>query len=176
VLSVNVFREPELTLKDLQVDAGGTLLFPLVGSLAAKGKTSAELATEIAQRLGERYLRDPQVTVVVTASTSQRVTVEGNVNEPGVYEIGGNATLLEALARAKSTTRVAALGEVVVFRIVDGKRLGAVFDVRQIRAGLAADPRILGGDIVVVGFSEVKGAFRDFLSSGALFLNLFRVF
>ena len=175
VLSVTVFREPDLTLKELQVDAGGNLVFPLIGAVEASGKTANELSAELARRLDERYLRDPQVSVVVSASTSQRVTVEGSVNEPGVYELGGNATLLEALARAKSPTRTAALDQVVVFRREGDKRLGAVFDVRAIRDGRVADPRIRGGDTVVVGFSEVKGAFRDFLQT-APFLNLFRLF
>ena len=175
ILSVTVFREPDLTLKELQVDAGGNLVFPLIGAVEASGKTANELSSEIARRLNERYLRNPQVSVVVSSSTSQRVTVEGSVTEPGVYELGGNATLLEALARAKSPTRTAALDQVVVFRREGGTRLGAVFDIRDIRAGRVADPRIRGGDTVVVGFSAVKGAFRDFLQS-APFLNLFRVF
>lgn len=175
VLAVTVFREPDLTAKDLQVDAGGNLVFPLIGSVAAAGKSANELSAEIARRLDERYLRNPQVSVVITSSVSQRVVVEGNVNEPGVYEIGGNATLLEALARAKSPTRVAKLDEVVIFRVVDGKRMGAVFDVAQIRNGGAPDPRIVGGDTVVVGFSALKGVFRDILTTAPL-LNVFRGF
>lgn len=175
VISVTVFREPDLTFKEIQVDASGKLLFPLIGSVDAAGKSATVLSRELAQRLDQRYLRDPQVSVVVVSSTSQRVTVEGSVTEPGVYELGGNATLLEALARAKSPTRTAALDQVVVFRRVDGKRTGAVFNLRKIRNGEAADPRILGGDVVVVGFSALKGAFRDFLQSAPL-LGAFRAF
>jgi polysaccharide export outer membrane protein len=43
--------------------------------------------------------------------------------------------------------------------------MGAVFDLRRIRRGFDPDPLILGGDTVVVGYSELKGAFRDFLSA-----------
>ncbi|MDB5682566.1 MAG: polysaccharide biosynthesis protein GumB [Sphingomonas bacterium] len=175
VLSVNVFQEPDLSVKDLQVDAGGNILFPLIGNVAAEGKTVRELSNEIATRLGERYLVSPQVSVSVTSSSSQRVTVEGSVTEPGVYEISGSTTLLEALARAKSPTRVAKLDQVAVFRVVDGQRLGAVFNVNAIRAGRAPDPEIRGGDLVVVGFSAAKGAFRDFLTTAPI-LNLFRPF
>lgn len=175
VLSVTVFREPDLTFKELQVDASGSLLFPLIGNVRAAGKTANELSTEMAERLDQRYLRNPQVSVVIASSVSQRVTVEGSVNEPGVYEIGGAATLLEALARAKSPTRTAALNQVVVFRTVNGQRMGAVFNIGDIRNGRAPDPAILGGDVVVVGFSSVKGAFRDLLSTAPL-LNVFRPF
>ena len=174
-LTITVFREADLSLEKQRVDAAGNLLFPLIGSVHAGGKTTDQLAGEIARRLDARFVRNPQVTVTVVSSQGQRVTVEGSVNEPGVYEIGGSATLLEALARARSPTNVARLNEVVVFRTVEGQRTGAVFDVRRIRAGLDADPRILGGDTVVVGFSQLRGTFRDFLSAAPL-LAIFRPF
>ena len=131
--------------------------------------------TEIGRRLDEKYVRAPQVTVAVTASMTQRVTVEGSVNAPGVYDIAPNATLLGALARAQSPTVNAKLNQVTVFRMVDGQREGALFDVRRIRAGLDPDPRILGGDTVVVGFNQLRGALRDFLGAAPL-LALFRPF
>ncbi|MGN6279406.1 MAG: polysaccharide biosynthesis/export family protein [Sphingomonas sp.] len=175
VLSVTVFQEPDLSFKELQVDASGDLTFPLIGDVHAAGKSAARLSREIADRLRQKYLVNPQVSVVVASSESQHVTVEGDVTEPGVYDINGSSTLLEALARAKSPTDVAKLDQVVVFRVVDGRRMGAVFDVNKIRAGEMPDPELLGGDVVVVGFSGLKGAFRDFLKSAPL-LYVFRYF
>lgn len=175
VLSITVFQEPDLSFKETQVDASGSLLFPLIGDVRAAGKTANELSREIAAGLSQKYLVNPQVSVVVASSVSQRVTVEGSVAEPGVYEISGSSTLLEAVARAKSPTRTAKLDEVVVFRMVGGQRMGAVFNLAHIRAGRAPDPELLGGDVVVIGFSFVKGAFRDFLASAPL-LAVFRPF
>ncbi|MEI9851647.1 MAG: polysaccharide biosynthesis/export family protein [Sphingomonas sp.] len=175
VLAITVFQEPDLSFKELQVDASGSLLFPLIGDVRAAGKTAHELSKEIAGRLSENYLTNPQVAVVVSSSVSQRVIVEGSVVEPGVYEISGSSTLLEAVARAKSPTRTANLDEVVVFRVVNGQRMGAVFNLTDIRSGRAPDPEILGGDVVVVGYSFVKGAFRDFLTAAPL-LAAFRPF
>ena len=174
-LSISVFREPELSLDKLKVDAGGNLLFPLIGEVHAAGKTGAELAAEIGRRLDDRFVRAPQVTVAITASVSQRVTVEGSVNAPGIYEITPGVTLLGALARAQSPTTNAKLNQVTVFRQTDGQRTGAVFDVRRIRAGLDPDPRIVGGDTVVVGFNQLRGALRDFLGAAPL-LAVFRPF
>jgi polysaccharide export outer membrane protein len=175
VLAVSVFQEPDLSQRDVQVDASGNVLMPLIGPVHACGKTARQLSAEIERQLGAEYLVDPQVTVSVTASVSQQVTVEGNVTMPGVYDITGAPTLLEALARARSPTRVARLQEVVVFRVIDGRRAGAVFDLTAIRAGRAPDPELLGGDVVVVGFDGVKGAFRDFLTTAPL-VNAFRAF
>ena len=103
------------------------------------------------------------------------MTVEGNVVEPGVFEIPGSSTLLQAIARARSPTRVAQLDEVMIFRQINGKRVGARFDLTEIRTGRAPDPEILGGDVVVVGFDSLKGAFRDFLTT-APFFNIFQTF
>ena len=175
VLAITVFQEPELSQRDVQVDASGNLLMPLVGTVQARGKTAHQLSREIARQLGTEYLVNPQVAVSVTTSVSQQVTVEGNVTMPGVYDITGAPTLLEALARARSPTRVARLQEVVVFRTIGGRRAGAVFDVAAIRNGQAPDPELLGGDVVVVGFDAVKGAFRDFLTTAPL-VSAFRTF
>lgn len=163
VLRVTVLYEPDLSSAALRVDQKGQISLPLLGPLEVAGKTTTQLSSEITGGLGARYLRNPQVTVTVESSSSQKVVVEGDVNAPGVYDITGSASLLEALARAQSPNRVASLKDVVVFRNLGGRRVGAVFDVTRIRAGLDPDPRIVGGDVVVVGFSYAKGAYRDML-------------
>jgi polysaccharide export outer membrane protein len=134
--------------------------------------TASQLSAEVTGRLA-RYVVRPSVTVTAESIT-QKVTVEGEVNQPGVYEIKGNASLLEALAMAHSPTEVAALDEVIVFRTVNGKRTGARFDLQRIRAGRDPDPLILGGDRIVVGYSSVKGAWRDFMKLPIF--NLWRIF
>lgn len=175
VMDVTVFQEPDLTVRDIQVDAGGNVLLPLVGEIRASGQTTTEFAHQLERKLGERYLVNPQVSVVVSSSASQHVTVEGSVTEPGVFQIRGRTTLLDALALAKGPTRVAKLDQVIVFREIGGKRNGAVFDVPAIRAGRAPDPEIIGDDTVVVGLSNVKAAWRDFLTTVPL-IAIFRPF
>jgi polysaccharide export outer membrane protein len=165
ILRVNVLYEADLSDPAVHVGQNGEITLPLAGSMQAAGKTTTELAAEISTRLGAQYLRHPSVTVAVETSSTQKVVVEGDVAMPGAYDVSGSAGLLEALARAQSPTRVASLHEVVVFRQVDGKRVGAVFDATRIRAGLDPDPHILGGDVVVVGFSYVKGAYRDMIEA-----------
>jgi len=174
-LSIRVFQEPELSFQEIQVDAGGVINFPLIGEVAAAGQTPSELSRDIETRLAKRFIRSPQVTVGVVASAAQRVIVEGNVMQPGVYEITGSSSLQESIARAEGLTRVAVVDQIVVLRTIDGKPMGAVFDLKAIREGKAPDPEILGGDRIVVGFSGLKGAYRDLLSAAPLF-NVFRAF
>ena len=175
VLKVTVFQEKDLSFDQIQVDASGNLAFPLIGTVHAAGDTALELSTEIARQLGKQYLVNPQVSVSVASSVSQNVTVEGDVNQPGVYAINGTETLLTALAQAQSPTDVAKLDQVVIFRNIDGKRAGAVFDVSAIREGRVPDPQVLGGDVIVVGFDQVKGVFRDLFKT-APFFYVFRYF
>lgn len=173
-IRLQVLYEAELSADRLQVDAGGNIMVPLIGQVQAAGLTEAELSGTIRQRLS-RYLRRPDVTVTLVTSTRQRVVVEGFVTEPGVYDIAGSATLLEVLARAKSPTNRAAVEQIVVIRIINGRRHGAVFNLTEIRTGVAPDPTILGGDRVVVGYSALRGAFREILAAGPL-LAIFQPF
>lgn len=174
-LSVRVFGEPELSSDQYRVDAAGYLQIPLVGELIAAGQSPSELRAEIARRLGARFIRDPQVSVAVAEAGRLRYTVEGEVEDPGVFDAAPDSTLLSAIAQAKSPTRTAKLDEVLVFRNVDGKRMGARFNLADVRSGRAADPQILPGDTIVVGFSAAKGAFRDFLEVAPLF-SIFTLF
>lgn len=169
VLKVTVFQEKDLSFDQIQVDASGNLSFPLIGTVHAAGRTALELSNEIAAQLGKQYLVNPQVSVSVASSVSQNVTVEGDVKQPGVYAINGTETLLGALAQAQSPTEVAKLDQVVIFRNIDGKRAGAVFDVKAIREGRAPDPEVLGGDVIVVGFDQLKGVFRDVFKAAPFF-------
>ena len=174
-LSIRVFQEPELTFEQIAVTSGGSINFPFIGEMDVAGKTPVELSREIEAGLGERYIRNPQVVVGVVASAAQRVTVDGEVVQPGVYEIAGTSSLIESVARARGLKFTAVNDEVIVFRMVDGERFGAVFDLQAIREGRAPDPEILGGDRIVVGYSALRGAWEDFKEAAPVF-NVFRRF
>lgn len=175
-LSITVFEEPDLSLEEVPVDAGGNIQFPLIGLVEAGGKTTREVSVLIAQRLAEQYLIDPQVLVNVSKSSSQIVTVEGQVTRPGRFEVTGQSTLLTAIASAAGPTLKARTDEVLVFRTINGERFAAKFDLRAIRDGRAEDPLIRGNDIVVVGASSAKGLYQDILTAlpglGTIFIAL----
>jgi len=174
-LSISVFGEPELTREDYVVDGSGFLQVPLIGQIIAAGVSPDELRAEITRRLGARFIRDPQVSVTLTERAKARFAVEGQVEQPGVYEADSTTTLLAAIAQAGSPSRVARHSEVMVFRIINGRRMGGRFNIDQIRAGKADDPQIIGGDTVVVGYSGAKGFWRDVRETAPL-LNLFYLF
>ena len=172
-LDITVMQEPDLTTKASPVDAFGNVNLTLIGDIRASGKTAGQFAKEVASMYGQHYLKNPQVSVVVAKPVAQKISVQGQVIEPGVYPIEGPTTLLGALSMAKGETQLAALNDVVVFRNTNGQRSGAVFDIQQIRSGQAADPQIRSNDMIVVGESGGKRAWRDILSVAPI-LNVFR--
>lgn len=161
VLDVTVFKVPDLS-KTVQVAEEGTINLPLIGQASAAGMTTAQVERDLEAKWGARYLKSPQVTVVVKEYNSQRVTVEGAVKRPGVFALHGHDTLMQTIATAGGVDRDAASSEVTVFRAIDGGRSAMRFDMDDIRSGRAEDVQINAGDVVVMGESAAKSAFQVF--------------
>ena len=159
LLEISVFQVPDLN-RTVRVNSGGQISLPLIGDLLAGGRTVQEVEKDIATKLQEGFLQNPQVSVFVKEFTSQRVTVEGAVREPGIFPLSGRTTLLQAIAMAKGLDPLANLQGVVVFRTVGGKKMAARFDLKAIRAGKVTDPEVYGDDIVSVDQSGSKTALR----------------
>lgn len=166
-ISVNVFGVPELS-GELQVDAGGRIYMPLIGTVEAGNKTAAELAEEIETSLRGRYVRNPDVTVNIDSSVSQVVTVDGQVVEPGLYPVTNQMTLLRVVASAKGLTEFAKEDDVVILRTIDGQKMAGLYNIAAIRRGAYADPAIYANDIVVVGDSPQRRLFTDFVGLAPL--------
>lgn len=164
-LSVRVFQVEDLSFDELIVDTSGNIQLPLIGAVRAAGQTAGEMSRGIATQLAAQYLRDPQVTVTVIEAASQKITVDGAVTKPGVYEMRGSTSLLQAVAMAEGPTRVADLRKVAIFRTLDGRRAVAVFDLEAIRQGRASDPQVLGDDVVVVDTSRLSATLREIISA-----------
>jgi polysaccharide export outer membrane protein len=174
LLEISVFGLPEIQ-REVRVNAGGHISLPLAGDFAAGGMTTKELEGAIAARLSENYLQNPQVSVFIKEYTSQRITLEGAVTKPGIYPLTGKTTLLQAIATAQGLDPLADPRAVVIFRVIDGRKMGAVFDIKKIRRGQVVDPQVYGDDIVVVDQSASKTALRRFVEAVPA-LALFTVF
>lgn len=161
-ITVDVFGVPELS-REMQVDAGGRISMPLIDTIDAGGKTSGELSREIESRLRGRFVRNPDVTVNITSSVSQVVTVDGQVVEPGLYPVTNQMTLLRAIASARGLSEFAKQDDVVILRTVDGRKIAGLYNIAAIRRGLYDDPSIYANDVIVVGDSPQRRLFRDFV-------------
>ena len=163
-VTITVFQVGDLS-KDYLIDQSGRLTMPLVGRIDATGLSTTELGNYIARRLDEKYLRNPNVTVSLKDSASRVVTVDGAVNQPGIYPATGPLSLVQVVAAARGASELANPRRVAIFRVISGKRMAAAFDLTRIRRGQEPDPPIYPGDTVIVDGSGVKQAQRDILQS-----------
>ncbi len=169
-VAVTVVGLPDLSLERIQIDNSGNLFVPLAGAMRASGKTPGELSREIERRLKAEYVRNPRVAVNVLETESQFVTVDGEVRTPGQYPVLGKMTLTTAVASAQGATQFANQRYVVVFREIERRRYAALYDLRAIRTGVAADPEVFPNDLVVVGESRARRLFSDVLAASPLLL------
>lgn len=167
-LSITVFGVEELSLEEIQVDGSGQISMPLIGVVEAAGTTPGELGALIEGRLRGRYVRQPQVSVNLAEPVSQLLTVDGQVENPGLYPVLGQMSLMRAIATAGGASEFAKLEEVVVFRTVEGQRLAALYNLGAIRRGEYADPDIYANDVIVVGDSNARRLFKDVLAAAPL--------
>ncbi len=173
LLTIAVLGVTELS-QDVRVNTGGDISLPLIGNVRAGGKTVEELQHDIAAKLSEGYLQTPQVSVFIKEYTSQRVTVEGAVQKPGVISLTGPTTLLQVIAGSGGLADLANPRGVVIFRVIKGQKMGAVFDLDAIRHGAADDPPLYGDDIVVVEISGSKSRLHTFIQASPI-LYLFNL-
>ena len=165
LLAISVFGVQELN-KEVRVNSNGQISLPLIGGVMAGGRTIPELEDDLAKKYSTGYLQNPQVSVFVKEFTSQRITLEGAFNKPGIYPITGRTNLLQGIAMGGGLNdQLADPGGIVVMRNVGGKRMAAVYDLRQVRRGTVENPELYGDDIVVVEQSGSKTAFRRLIES-----------
>jgi len=117
-LQVTVWHNPDLSVS-VPVRPDGKVTVPLVGDIAAGGRTTDQVAAEIQQKLGQ-YIRDPQVAVILTALRSHeylsRVRVTGAVRSPISIPYRQGMTVLDAVLAAGGTTEFAAPDRTELYR------------------------------------------------------------
>lgn len=167
-LTIDVFGSEELSQKEVQVDASGRLTFPLIGTLEVAGMTPGEIGAAMQDRFRGRFIKNPQVTVNLKEIVSQTVTVGGEVKKPGVYPIVGKMTLMTAIATAEGWTDISNRGNVIIFRTVGRQNYAAVYNVKAIQQGRYSDPEVFSSDVVMVGESQSRKIWKDFLAASPL--------
>jgi polysaccharide export outer membrane protein len=161
LLDVQVFGVDQLS-RTVRVNSRGLVSLPLVGAINLGGATAQEAESIIAAKLAETYLQNPHVSVFIKEYTSQRVTIEGAVNKPGIYPLRGETTLLRSLAIAGGQAALSDMSEVLLFRNdAGGKRQAQVYDVERIRKGELDDPVVVNDDLIVVNRSKTRVMLKD---------------
>ena len=138
VLRITVFEQNDLT-NTYKVDKAGFIAFPLIGSVVARGRTIKRIEADIARKLADGFIRDPDVSVQV--ATYRPFFILGEVETGGQYTYTPGMTVLNAVAIAGGYTPRAAERDVDLTRHVNGK---------VIAGRVAITDPILPGDTIVV--------------------------
>ena len=149
-LSISVWKEEGLQ-KEVLVKPDGYITFPLVGDVKAGGVSTKVLTKLLVDKLNS-YIPNPNVTVSVISSASNRVYVIGEVNNPGQFVTSQYMDVLQALTLAGGLTPYADSDDIKILRRgEDGKEIFK-FDYDEVVSGEGMEMNIMlkAGDTIVV--------------------------
>lgn len=170
-IRIQVFQNPDLTL-ETRVAEGGSITYPLIGSVQIGGLSVANAEKRIADALQKGgFLQKPQVTISLLQVRGNQVSVLGQVARPGRFPLEtANTRLSDMLANAGGATQT---GDdvAIVTGVRSGKPIRKLIDIPSIfLADHAADDVVLqGGDTIYVhrapvfyiyGEAQRPGAYR----------------
>ncbi|ROT98377.1 sugar ABC transporter substrate-binding protein [Marinobacter sp. R17] len=154
VVQVSVWRNQDLSVS-VPIRPDGRISVPLVGDVVAAGLTPEELADDVQDKL-EQYIRQPQVSVVVTGMNSHeftdRVRVTGAVQSPMTMPFRDGMTVMDVVLSAGGANPFADLNSAMLYRPM-GKEVVAIpvkLDDILTRGDIATNYRLLPGDILTV--------------------------
>jgi polysaccharide export outer membrane protein len=168
LLQITLYNVPETEVGatprklEARISQQGDISLPLLGDIPAQGLTTSALEQRLQERY-KKYLRDPQIGVFVKEYHSQRVSVIGEVQKPGVFELSGPKTLIDLLAMAGGVNDKAGR-QVYLFRQGPTGRESSVIDLYALANRIdGANPPVQAGDVINVpraGMFFVDGAVR----------------
>ena len=148
-LRIEVYKDDKLS-QSLQVRPDGKITLPLVGDIAAAGRTSIELRDAIAASLKE-YNTNPIVTVMVVETVPPLIYVMGEVNSAGPQPLKGDMTVLQALAAAGGFKDFANTKNIRVLRRgAAGVQTTLAFNYKDAIRGIAKPIVLQPGDTIIV--------------------------
>jgi polysaccharide biosynthesis/export protein len=150
-LDIAVWKEEDLSKKDVIVRPDGKFSFPLAGQVLARGRTVAEIETEIATRL-KKYMAEPVVSVSVKNLDGCRIYVIGQVTKAGSFVMNPRVNVLQALSLAGGMTPFAAVNDIMVLRGSGESQRAIPFHYGDVVKGRSLSQNVLlePGDVVVV--------------------------
>lgn len=150
-VEIRVFREDDLTTRG-QLSGNGTISMPLIGSLRIQGLTTDQAAAAITRKLADGYLVKPEVSVSIEARIRKTVTVLGQVQRPGVFELAAHRqlTLVEAIGMAGGVTRIGNAKRISLKHLAAGKNQVETVNLQDITAGKGTDISLSDGDVITI--------------------------
>jgi polysaccharide export outer membrane protein len=167
-VSIQVYGQPDLSTAVYVAD-DGTLSVPLAGDIQVAGLSPSQASSRVEAALkSHKILVDPHVTLTVTQSRSQRVSVLGQVGTPGRYPVESNTSIFDLLAQAGGITATGSDIVYVIRQDKDGKEVRYPVDLKGLASGSGAIPSLAlkGGDSVFVPKAEQFSIYGEVTTPG----------
>ena len=150
VLTIDVWKEPEIS-RTVPVRRDGKISLPLLNDVQAAGLTPTQLSTEIEGKFHATVV-NPQVTVIVTQMSSQRIYILGQVTRGGAYPLVPDMTAVQALSIAGGFTPFANLKKIYIMRSENGQDKVFPLNYKDVVTGRKSQENIhlKAGDTIVV--------------------------
>ena len=149
-LNIQVWDQDKMSAH-ARVRSDGQISLPFLNDVPAAGKTPVTLARDLESRL-KNLIVTPQVTVAVEEPMPLRISVLGEVLEPGLHNIDPGAGVAQALAAAGGLKEFAHKDRIFVLRegSTPPQRIRMTYQALTGVQGRAASLRLRAGDVVVV--------------------------
>lgn len=148
-IEIRVFGQPDLS-GEYEVSPRGTISFPILGELAIEGKRCDDVETMIREGLQEAYLRDPSVVCINKEVSKTAVTVDGQVQKPGIVEFRPGLMLTDVIAQSGGPTQRALINGVVIVRKHDNQSESVTVPYQDILLGKETNVCMHPADLVYV--------------------------
>ena len=150
-LQISVWKEPDVSVPSVVVQPDGTITVPLIREVHVAGMTPRQVEKVIADRLG-KFVIDPNVTVVVAASTSKKIYVIGAVKMEGPLQYTYRMTVMQALSEAGGLTEYARRKKIYIIRNESGTDYRLDFNYDEVVKGerMEQNIQLLPGDTLVI--------------------------
>jgi len=152
LVEIQVFREDNMD-RTLRISGNGSITFPLIGAVRIADCSLEEAEERLVERL-TKYLKNPQVSMLVKEYGNKTVYVLGQVQKPAAIQIPPekSLTVLEAITSVGGFTEIANTSKVRVLRMKEGKQTTIDVDVTQItkQGNKLLDIPLMPGDVVFV--------------------------
>jgi polysaccharide biosynthesis/export protein len=150
VLTIVFWREQALSA-EVVVRPDGKISLPLLDDIEAAGRTPEELSALI-EKNADKFIKDPDATVIVKEIRSRRVFVIGEVGKQGPVTLTSEMNVLQLLAEAGGLLEHANRDDIVIVRQEANRELRLKFNYGDVLKGknLAQNILLKPGDIVVV--------------------------
>ena len=150
-VNIAVYQQPDLTTTARISQDDGTIIFPLIGEVSVVGLSPEDAGRKIEKLLKDGgFLVSPQVSFKVTDFLSQKITVMGQVNNPGEYSLKGESRVADLVSQAGGLQQDAA-DTIIVVKKEDGKSVKHSIDLLRFYAGdMSQNIKVSRGDFVLV--------------------------